>query len=101
MTIREFTNPFYDRYDEMKTEYKEGLEKIIKDNRLDGRVVRKCDGKEGVLNLDIDFCFPFRWVIKFYPITRRGEVSKIASGWISEYEELRDMFQPVEVSNDN
>lgn len=101
MTINFLEKEYYNKILEVRKEFKSELEKMLKEQHLDGRVIRRKDGKEGELRLTDELYNPLRWKVKFYPVTRKGDISQKSDGWFSELEELIIAFQPVEVSNDN
>lgn len=61
----------------------------IKEDSLDGLVIRKEDGKEGVLRVDES-----DGGVSFYPVKINGEISKIPSGVVAIWRELTEEFVP-------
>lgn len=79
-TLSEVDKLFYEKLGKLREQYREALQELLKENSLDKGVIRIEDGKEGVLAIDPDLYTSLRYGLKFYPITRNGEVSKKSSG---------------------
>ena len=78
-TIREVDKLFYEELDKLQKKYRDALEELLKENGLNNGVVRIKDGKEGVLVAEKDLDMWLGYELKFYPITKAGELSKKAS----------------------
>ena len=84
----------YARFDEIKKdylyrkqllliEYRDAMEKWLKENHLDGDVIRLKDGKKGQLMVvESYYESSMVYVLKFYPYTKTGKVSVKCDGWI-------------------
>lgn len=97
MTIDELNTPFYAEVARAKAEYKGALEMHLAERKLNGGVVRLKDGVKGRLYVASDHFRGLTWGVKFYPLNKDGTVSEKASGYIDEYKDLLEQFQPVEV----
>lgn len=75
-TLQEIYDAHNQRFDEEMASYVAELESHIKELGLDKRVIRIKDGREGELKVIRESGFA---EIKFYPITKSGELSKNAS----------------------
>ena len=75
-TLQEIYDAHNQRFSEEMASYVAELESHIKDLGLDKRVIRIKDGREGELKVVQESAFA---EIKFYPITKAGELSKNAS----------------------
>lgn len=67
---------------EARTALKEGMLNILKNYDLDGLVRRKRDGRVGRLGIN-DYNLG-RYYYSFYPITKSGEPSKLANGYVGD-----------------
>ena len=88
-TLREIEEFWFNEEEQLKTRYREALKAFRKVSGLDKRVIRIRDGKEGVLVVEQDRCATLDYIIKFYPITKSGEVSQKASGWVHDLSDFR------------
>lgn len=88
-TLREIEEFWFNEAKQLKTRYREALEAVVKVSGLDKRVIRVHDGKEGVLAVERDIYETLDYVIKFYHITKSGEVSQKASGWVHDLSDFR------------
>ena len=75
--------------DKYRKERAEAIINRIKEDNLDGRVIRKEDGKEGVLRVD-----ETNGGVSFYPVKTNGEISKSSSGVVAVWRELTEEFMP-------
>ena len=80
MTLKEIHDKYNGERNELRNQIyalqnkeKQVLENKLKELGLDGRVVRKSDGRIGELRVDITNCR----TILFHPLTKKGEVSKM------------------------
>lgn len=77
-TLAQVNERFNKEYTKLQEQYRQALEKLLKEHSLDNGVINTFDGKEGVLVVERD---PYRWsgyALKFYPITKAGKFSKKA-----------------------
>lgn len=88
-TLREIEEFWFEEARQLEKRYGEALVAFRKVSGLDKRVIRIRDGKEGVLVVERDTCATLNYVIKFYPITKSGEVSQKASGWVHDLSDFR------------
>lgn len=68
---------------------------ILTPNKLDCHVIRIKDGVEGVLSFENKMfgALPF---LVFHPIKKDGSISQKTSGYISDYDNLTNIFKPKE-----
>lgn len=98
MKIEELERPYEKKYNEMCEEFKGKILDMLETLHLDKRVVRVKDGVEGVLLTRQYYyweCF-MKYKLDFFPITKSGEVSKKASGYVATWENLEEQFKPKE-----
>lgn len=86
------------KHTEMCATYYGELMKVLSDLKLDKRVIRVRDGVEGVLTLYKQNYWEelFEWKLSFYPVTKNGEISKKASGYVASWQNLEEQFKPKE-----
>lgn len=75
--------------DKYRKERAEAVINRIKEDNLDRRVIRKEDGKEGVLRVDES-----DGTVLFFPIRVNGEISKNPSGLVAIWKDLTEQFMP-------
>lgn len=61
----------------------------VKEDKLDGRVIRKEDDKEGVLRVD-----EMHGTVFFFPVKANGDISKYPSGLVEIWKDLTEQFMP-------
>lgn len=83
MTFKEAKEEYNKTVKDARTLLEERAKDYLKELGLDGLVVRKKDGKIGVIHFGISTL----WDFDFYPITKAGKESKNASGFIWKLEE--------------
>ena len=88
-TKNEVDKAFSKELQELQERYREALEELKKENKMDKNVIRIKDGKEGVLVVEQDWYRRLGYELKFYPITKAGKVSQKASGWYIELTEFK------------
>lgn len=87
MTFKEAKEEYNKTVKDAQTLLNERARDYLKELGFDGLVVRKKDGKIGVIHFGVHL-----WDFDFYPITKSGKESKNASGFIWKLEEE---FEPV------
>ena len=88
MTFKEAKEEYNKTVKDARTLLEERAIEYLKELDLDGLVVRKKDGKIGVIHFEISNS----WDFDFYPITKAGKESQYASGFILKLEEE---FEPL------
>lgn len=88
-TENDIEKRFGKELNELQEQYREALEELIKEKGMDKGVIRIRDGKEGVLVIESDWYRRSGYDLKFYPITKAGEVSKKASGFYIRLAEFK------------
>ena len=94
MTMQEAHNKYNSDIKKAKDEYCDNLKQILVEQRLDGLVRRKKDGKIGWVRVN------YTWSTieyGFYPRTKKGTESERQDGYISMFgDDLREQFEPFE-----
>ena len=90
MTFKEAKEEYNKTIKDARELLNERVNDYLKELGLDGLVVRKKDGKVGVIRFGVSTL----WDFDFFPITKAGKESKKASGFIwileEEFEPLRE-----------
>lgn len=89
MNIEEIISKYKESIQQSRNTFISEFRQFLKENRLDGKVVRIKDGKIGWLDLDYDL------VINFYPMKKNGERSQNCSGWFFT-ENILNEFKPFD-----
>ena len=94
MIINSFGKKAYEEIDKVITNYKEEINKALEEKGLNGMVVRTKDGAVGKLFLDYNYALTLNYELKFYPVTKSGEISKKAGGYVDSYKDIESQFTP-------
>lgn len=97
MTLVDISREYSAKLNEIRREHEQRLREYLKENNLDGRVVRISDGKEGRLEAD-RYSDAMLYHISFYPIKKDGELSTRSDGYILSGTDLTEQFRPKEAN---
>lgn len=86
MTLSEMRQEYLEEKSEAEKRYKERTDQWIKEHHFDGMVRRKRDGQVGELSFD-------GYWFNFYPLTKKGMISKKAAGFTS-YNDVERDYEP-------
>ena len=86
MTLSEIHQEYIEEARKAKDRYEERADQWIKEHHLDGMVRRKRDGLIGELSFD-------GYWFDFYPLTKKGVVSKKPKGF-SSYYDVEKEYEP-------
>ena len=94
MTMKEAYDKYNSDLRKVKDEYGDNLKQILVEQRLDGLVRRKKDGKIGWIRVN------YNWhtiEYGFYPRTKKGTESEVQNGYVSMFgDDLCEQFEPFE-----
>ncbi len=100
MTYKEIRKITNQEFGKVKENYKKLLEQYLQEHNLDEMVIRIKDRKKGKLMVIASLEDAFGYELKFYPVTKTGSVSKMASGCICCFDEIADLFEPAKESEE-
>lgn len=89
MTIEEIISKYKESIQQTRNTFILEFRQFLKENKLDGKVVRIEDGKIGWLDLNYDL------EINFYPMKKNGERSLNCSGWFFN-KDILNKFKPFD-----
>ncbi len=89
-TKKEIEKRFIEEEGKLRQRFVSALESALKERGLDNDkvAVRVRDGKEGVIRIVRGFGF-MGYDASFYPLTKSGEVSKLSSGYLWDFDEFK------------
>ena len=94
MQIYSLNQKAYDKINKVRKNYIEEVNNALREKGLDGMVVRVKDGVKGQLLLAFDHELILNYELRFYPVTKSGEISKKANGWVSIVDDIESQFTP-------
>lgn len=97
MTLDEINREYSAKLTEIRFEHEQQLCDFLKENNLNGRVIRIRDGKEGKLVTD-RYSDAMLYHICFCPIKNNGELSTRADEHIFSGTDLIERFKPKEAN---